>query len=151
MFILRNVGNFVPPFKPDNDFHGSAAAIEYAVSILNVKDIIVCGHSHCGACKALYQEIDDDIALGHIKKWLEIGKDAKLDLTKISKIDTKEEIYKETEKRSIKVQLKNLFGYPAISAKYLAGELNIHGWYYKIETGTIEIYNESEDRFEEMR
>jgi carbonic anhydrase len=49
MFILRNVGNFVPPYNPDNDYHGSSAAIEYAVNVLNVKHIIVCGHSHCGA------------------------------------------------------------------------------------------------------
>jgi len=51
LFVMRNIGNFVPPFKPDVDFHGTAAAIEYAVSILKVTDIIVCGHSHCGAIK----------------------------------------------------------------------------------------------------
>ncbi len=53
MFILRNVGNFVPPYSQDDDFHGSSAVIEYAVSILGVKHIIICGHSHCGACKSL--------------------------------------------------------------------------------------------------
>lgn len=68
MFILRNVGNFVPPFEADNEFHGSSAAIEFAVSVLNVKHIIVCGHSHCGACRALYKEIDDEeIGLIHVK------------------------------------------------------------------------------------
>ena len=80
MFILRNVGNFVAPFKADNDYHGSAAVIEYAVSILNVEHIIVCGHSHCGACQALvitsysihYTKLYDEAILdGNIDKILE--------------------------------------------------------------------------------
>ena len=50
MFIVRNVGNFVPPYKDDNDYHGTTAAIEFALSVLNVKHIIICGHSNCGAC-----------------------------------------------------------------------------------------------------
>lgn len=145
MFILRNVGNFVPPYKPDNHFHGSAAAIEYAVSILNVKDIIVCGHSHCGACKALYHEFGDDVGIAHIKKWLEIGKKAKIfDLSL-----TQEQIYRQTEKASIILQLQNLLTYPKIKEKLDANTLKIHGWYYKIETGKIEIYNQALKVFEE--
>jgi len=54
MFIIRNVGNFVPPYKNDNDFHGTSSAIEFAVSVLNVKHIIICGHSNCEACRSLY-------------------------------------------------------------------------------------------------
>ena len=67
----------VPPYNPDNDYHGSSAAIEYAVSVLGVKHIIVCGHSHCGACKSLYQDLNDSPDLIHVKKWLELGKRAK--------------------------------------------------------------------------
>jgi len=59
LFIIRNIGNFVAPFNPDADFHATASAIEYAVSILEVSDIIVCGHSDCGAIEALYKEITD--------------------------------------------------------------------------------------------
>lgn len=54
MFIIRNMGNFVPPYKNNNDFHGTLAAIKFDVSVLNVKHIIICGHSNCGACRSLY-------------------------------------------------------------------------------------------------
>ncbi len=142
MFILRNVGNFVPPYKGDNDFHGSSAAIEYAVSVLNVKDIIVCGHSHCGACKALYQDLSDDPNLVHVSKWLELGSKAKeYTLLALGTNASKEQIQTTTEKISIKHQLENLLTYPEIYRKVNEGELDIHGWYYRIEDGSIEYYD----------
>ena len=76
LFVIRNVGAFVPPYKPDEDFHATASGIEYAVSVLNVQEIIICGHTHCGACQHLYKEIEDS-SLIHTKKWLELGESAK--------------------------------------------------------------------------
>ncbi len=142
MFILRNIGNFVPPYKGDNDFHGSSAAIEYAVSVLEVKDIIVCGHSHCGACASLYQDLDDNPHLVHVTKWLELGKKAK-EYTLLATADKndKEQILRTTERISIKHQLENLLTYPEIYRKVNSGELDIHGWYYKMEDGSIEYYD----------
>lgn len=149
MFILRNIGNFVPPFKADNDYHGSAAVIEYAVSILNVKHIIVCGHSHCGACQALYQEFNNDIGLIHVRKWLELGEKAKAYvLQNFSTTLTREEIYRKTEKVSILYQLKNLLTYPEVKKRIEQDDLEIHGWYYKIEDGTIETYDKEKRCFE---
>jgi len=152
MFILRNVGNFVPPFEADFDFHGSSAALEFAVSVLNVKHIIVCGHSHCGACKALYSEIEDDnIGLVHVKKWLELGKKARnyvlnnyLDLSA-------EEIYTKTEKSSVVYQLRNLLTYPEIKRKVEEKTLEIHGWYYKIEDGSIMYYDTKDEKFKQLK
>jgi len=151
MFILRNVGNFVPPYKGDNDFHGSSAAIEYAVSVLNVKDIIVCGHSHCGACKALYQDLSDDPNLVHVSKWLELGSKAKeYTLLALGNNAPKEQIQTTTEKISIKHQLENLLTYPEIYRKVNAGELDIHGWYYRIEDGSIEYYDGESCSFQDF-
>ncbi len=142
MFILRNIGNFVPPYKNDNDFHGSTAAIEYAVSVLGVKDIIVCGHSHCGACKSLYEDLSDKPHLIHVKKWLELGQKAKeYTLLAVDDKTDKERILRTTEKISIKHQLENLLTYPEVFRKVQSGELDIHGWYYKIEDGSIEYYD----------
>ena len=76
LFVIRNVGNFVPPFKPDEDYHSTASGIEYAVSVLNVSEIIICGHSHCGAINHLFQTIEDP-SLTHTKKWLDLGEKAK--------------------------------------------------------------------------
>lgn len=78
LFIVRNIGNFVAPYKPDEDYHSTAAAIEYAVSVLEVTDIVVCAHSHCGAIEGLYQQHKmNDIALIHVKTWLKLGKEQK--------------------------------------------------------------------------
>ena len=151
MFILRNVGNFVPPYKSGKDFHGSSAAIEYAVSVLNVKYIIVCGHSHCGACAALYQDLSDEPHLQHVKKWLELGYKAKeYTLSSVSNKSDKKEILRTTEKTSIKYQLENLLTYPEIFRKVKSGELEIHGWYYKIEDGSIEYYDGKSNGFKDL-
>lgn len=142
MFILRNIGNFVPPYKGGNDYHGSSAAIEFAVSVLNVQDIIVCGHSHCGACASLYEDLSDEPHLQHVKKWLELGKQAKeYTMLATSNKNDKEQILRTTERISVKHQLENLLTYPEVYRKVKSGELNIHGWYYKIEDGSIEYYD----------
>lgn len=130
LFVVRNVGNFVPPYKPDHDFHGTAAGIEYAVNVLGVEEIIICGHSHCGARESLYQTIDDT-SLVHVKKWLELGKKAKemaLELKGLWK--THEELMRLTEKLSILTQIENLMTYPYIKERLDAGKIFVHGWYY---------------------
>jgi carbonic anhydrase len=142
MFILRNIGNFVPPYKEDNEFHGSTAAIEYAVSVLEVKHIIVCGHSHCGACASLYEDLSDVPHLVHVNKWLELGKKAKeYTLLAVEDKNNKEKILRTTEKISVKHQLENLLTYPEVLRKVKENTLQIHGWYYKIEDGSIEYYD----------
>ncbi len=142
LFVFRNVGNFVPPFKPDSDFHGTAAAIEYAVSVLKVSDIIICGHSHCGACASLYKSVPDSLEFIHISKWLEIGKPAKdAALEEVGDKD-RELLLRTTEKASVVVQLQNLLTYPGVKKRVEEGKLFLHGWYYKIESGEIEYFDE---------
>lgn len=150
MFILRNVGNFVPPFKHDEDFHGSAAAIEYAIAVLKVKHIIICGHSHCGACKSLYEDLPNNESFIHIKTWLNLGKQAKERTLRNKKYNTEEEMYRATERNSIRHQLDNLLTYPDIVKLLKTGDLQIHGWYYNIETGTIDFYDKANDIFKPL-
>ena len=146
LFIVRNVGNMVPPFKPDNDFHGVAAAVEYAVSVLNVPDIIVCGHSHCGACESLYKNFPDDIEIIHVKKWLEISADVKkVAISSIPEIGR--ELYRLTERLNIIKQLENLLTYPGVKRRVEEGSLRLHGWYYIIEEGEIEYYDPQKNEF----
>lgn len=150
MFILRNVGNFVPPFKHDEDFHGSAAAIEFAIAVLKVKHIIICGHSHCGACKSLYEEIPDNDSFVHIRTWLKLGVKAKERTLKNQKFATEEEMYRATERNSIRYQLENLLTYPDVVKQLEAGEVQIHGWYYDIATGAINYYDKENDTFKPL-
>ncbi len=146
LFIVRNIGNFVPPFKEEEGVFGTTAAIEYAVNVLNVDSIIVCGHSHCGAIESLYKDLDRD-NLGYVKKWLALGEKAKniVDLTSGDK-PIKEKLPL-LEKVSAIFQSENLLTYPYIKERVKKGELKIHIWYYKIETGEIEEYNYENSNF----
>ena len=141
LFVIRNVGNFVPPYKPDEDFHATASGIEYAVSVLGVKEIIICGHSHCGACLYLYEKIEDS-SLIHTKKWLELGESAKTSaILSLGVNAPRANLLRLTEKLSIIKQIENLLTYPNVKKRFENEDLNIHGWYYDIENGNIDYYN----------
>ncbi len=119
LFIARNVGNLIPPWDMSAGFHGTAAAIEFAVLQLNVQNIIVCGHSHCGAIRALYTEPPAEAR--HMAKWLELGRDAVLPVT------LSEEALRRTEQRSVALQLERLMGYPMVQRRVEAGEIFLRG------------------------
>ncbi|WP_442764809.1 carbonic anhydrase [Sulfurospirillum cavolei] len=150
LFVLRNIGNFVPPFAPDDDYHATAAGIEYAVSVLGVSDIIVCGHSHCGAIETMYTKITD-INLVHVKKWLQLGLDAKnyVEAKLGQNIDHAKRL-ELTEKISLLFQSKNLLTYPDVERRVNEGELFIRSWYYHLETGELEYFNTETGEFEPM-
>ncbi len=148
LFIVRNIGNFVAPYKPDEDFHSTAAAIEYAVSILEVKDIIVCGHSHCGAISALYKEKKLEKAeLTHVSTWLRLGKPAKELVEELVPDANEADKLTMTEEVSVLYQLENLMSYPSVRERVLEESLSLHGWHYDIESGEIAAYDEEKEEF----
>lgn len=139
LFIVRNVGNIVPPFSAEFGYHGTCAAIEFAVLNLNVKDIIVCGHSHCGAVRALYQPPMEEAV--HLTKWLELAKDAVLPVT------LSDEALRRTEQRSVILQLKRLMDYPMVRERVENGKLFLHGWHYTIEEGDVAVLDVQSGQF----
>lgn len=141
LFVVRNVGNFVAPYKPDEDFHSTAAGIEYAVLVLEVSEIIICGHSHCGAIEALYKT-SCDTSMIHTAKWLTLGEKAKsMAILALGVHAPQEELLRATEHLSIITQVENLLTYPYVKKMVEEDKLFIHGWYYDIETGAIEYYD----------
>jgi carbonic anhydrase len=150
LFVLRNVGNFVAPYKPDEDYHSTAAGIEYAVTALEISEIIICGHTHCGAISSLYTEVEGKSFI-HTKKWLTLGNKAKsLALLAVGKNAEKEELLRLTEKLSVVFQIEHLLTYPYVKQKVDAGTLHIHGWLYDIESGDIEYYDPDEHAFRSL-
>lgn len=147
LFVMRNVGNFVPPYKPDEDFHATATAIEYAVSVLKVSEIIICGHTHCGACQALFEDLSDP-SLIHTRKWLSLGESAKQNAVAALGGDAdREQLLRLTEKFSLLQQVDNLLTYPYVNKLVKEDKLFIHAWYYDIETGRIRYYDPEQKRF----
>lgn len=149
LFVLRNIGNFVPPHSSSVDFYSVAAAIEYALDILKVSHIIICGHSHCGACESLYKDIPEQNIF--IKKWLEIAKPVK-DFTLRDKLiyPNREELYRATEKNSVIFQLKNLMTYPQVKERVENETLKIHGWYYNLLDGSLLVFQKETNSFESV-
>ena len=130
IFMVRNVGNFVPPFEQDMGLHGVSAAIEFAVISLQVTDIVVCGHSDCGAIRALYQ--DSATLTPHVRAWLELARPA---MTSV--IEDEQEKLRTTERLSIIVQLERLLTFPMVRERVEAGAVTLHGWYFDVASGEV--------------
>jgi carbonic anhydrase len=134
LFLVRNVGAFVPPYDQSRGFHGTAAAIEFAVLNLAVKRIIVCGHSHCGGIRALYEEVP--AVAQNLAHWLELGREAALPVAHPG-----EEVLRRTEQRAIVLQLERLMDYPMVRERVEAGTLTLHGWHYVLEDGEVHVFD----------
>jgi carbonic anhydrase len=146
IFVIRNVANLVPPFVKDGSFHGISAAIEYAVLGLNVRDIIVLGHSHCGGIHAL---ISPSSAGEFLSLWLNIASGALL-RAKIEEHDSEEEFARTCEKEAILISLGNLLTFPWINERIVKQELAIHGWYFDLEHGRLEAWHPKAKKFLEI-
>jgi carbonic anhydrase len=152
LFVVRNVGNFVPPYNPNNDFHGTATGIEYAVCHLKVENIIVCGHSYCGACASIWSQHDEK-KTPHIKKWIQLAaktKEAVQHQLKMKNIVDNEQKLRITERVSIVHQLENILTYPYVKDALDSGQIKLHGWYYRMEDGVIENYDFDTKSFKEI-
>jgi carbonic anhydrase len=148
LFIVRNVGNIIPPYDAIRDKNSVAAAIEFAVLELRVADIIICGHSNCGAIQTLFQEESDLKDMPHLRDWIRIALPVKEIMDKhyahVS-LDFRNRI---AEKENILAQLRNIQTYPFVVKALEEGKLFLHGWYYDIGTGNISSYNPVTDTFE---
>ncbi len=132
IFELRNAGNIVPPYgRPGAS--GEAATIEYALEVLGVQDIVVCGHSHCGAMGAL-KSGDDLSALPGVDAWLHI---ARPELAPVLESAPDDPSLPEVSQGNVVNQLAALRSYPVVRQRLDAGRLRLHGWYYEIDTGFV--------------
>lgn len=139
LFIVRNVGAFVPPYDGSAGYHGTSAAIEFAVLNLQVARIVVCGHSHCGGIRALYEGVPQQAR--HLAAWLELGREAVLP------VQLSPEALRRTEQRAVVLQLERLMGYPMVRSQVEAGRLSLHGWHYVIEDGEVHVFDVRSGQF----
>lgn len=136
LFELRTAGNAVPPYGTvDSPPSGEAATIEYAVSVLEVPDIVICGHSHCGAVGARLRG-DDLAAVPAVNGWLstQLAEPAELAL---DEADKDQPDVAAAVQRHVRAQLERLRGYPCVAQREAAGQLRLHGWFYAIDTGLV--------------
>ncbi len=139
LFIIRNIGNIIPPYGKTTGAEG--AAIEYAVQELGIKEIIVCGHSHCGAIKGLLQlgNLVEEMPL--VYDWLKYAEATRQVIKENYQGYEGEDLLNVAIEENVLTQIENLRTYPAIHSKIHRGQLNINAWVYKIETGGVVVYS----------
>lgn len=147
LFLCRTAGNVVPPhgYMPG----GVSATVEYAVEVLHVKHIVVCGHSDCGAVKAMFEQPDLS-RLPLTAKWLGLMEPAWKHLDTVcgpNGASDPRSRYTGLIYANVLAQVEHLKTHPEVARQIEAGKLQVHGWYYDILTGGIEAWNAGERRF----
>jgi len=142
LFELRTAGNIVPPYA-SVQATSEACTIEYAVEVLGVDDIVVCGHSHCGAVGALVRG-DDLSAVPAVREWLSNAADEP------KSSDAGDPTVAEGVQNHVLAQLLRLRSYPCVEKRLESGELRLHGWYYEVHTGIVRTHRAESDTFETL-
>lgn len=149
LFVVRNVGNIVPPCGPDGlsaSDESEAAAIEFAVGNLKVSHIIVCGHSECGAMQALAsgrEKLKDK----NLQSWLRHGEKGLEDLKSESNLATSLERHNRLSQFNVLRQIEHLKTYPIIREKVKENKLRLHGWWFELKKADVYAYNEEKEQF----
>jgi carbonic anhydrase len=147
LFVIRNVGNLIPPYAEDHSSHGSeAAAIQFGLSSLPITEVIVCGHSECGAIGALAsgQTRPDAPAF---KCWLRHGQGSLKQLEEGATLGDHLERHNRLSQLNVLEQLEHLKTYPVVRERMASGQLRLHGWYFDIREANVYEYEPSEGRF----
>jgi carbonic anhydrase len=150
IFVVRNVAALVPPYQPDSNYHGTSAAIEFAVKTLKVKNIVVLGHALCGGIQALSQQEGGTNGHEFITHWLTIGEKARKNVEKELSNSSPEAKQKALEQAVILTSLNNLMTFPWIREKVERSEISIHGWYFDLLGGKLLNYDYAEGLFVDL-
>ncbi|MCV3239011.1 carbonic anhydrase [Mesorhizobium sp. ZC-5] len=148
LFVLRNVGNLVPPYEPDGEFHSTSAALEFAVQSLKVRNIVVMGHGRCGGIRAALNTGSAPLSPGDfIGKWMSLIAPA-AETVSASTLMTASERQTALERISIRYSIANLRTFPCVNILEGKGRLSLHGAWFDISTGELWVMNKDTGDFE---
>lgn len=140
LVVVRNIANIIPPYRTSEEYLATTAAIEYALQTLEVKNVIICGHSNCGGCAAVYMDDSKFKNTPNVKRWLNLLEPIKKEVEAVVDGDIAKREWL-TERLNLVSAYENLLTYPDVKAKFRDGSLKIYVWHYIIETGEIYNYN----------
>lgn len=151
LFIVRNVANLVPPYEPLGDYHGTSAALEFAVTGLEVEHILIMGHAQCGGVEAFVKGIFEP-ARGHdfIRKWMSILNPARAEALRTASHRNPEELQQAIEFAAVRQSLDNLTTFPFVKNRLEAGTLQLHGAYFGIASGALLSLDEASGEFRKV-
>lgn len=146
VFMVRNVANVIPPYAPDSDHHGTSAALEFAVTALEVPRIAILGHAKCGGIRALVEKVDDEPHNDFIDLWMQVALPAKkvavARAVSENRVEDKAHVCRLCEMANVRVGLANLRTFPWIAEREKAGRIVLQGLYFDITTGDLFRLNE---------
>ena len=149
LFIVRNVANLVPPYEQDGQYHGTSAALEYAVEHLGVGHVIVFGHAHCGGIRSMFEELDEGSEGSQfVLPWMSLVRSAYLRIQGTMPNATDKEKARYCEQSAVLVSLENLMTFPSIRERVSRGQLRLHGWHIDIRSCILHVYDPIQQRFE---
>jgi carbonic anhydrase len=149
LFTMRNVGNLIPPATDEGASTGDvseASAIEYAVLALKVANVVVCGHSECGAMKAMVTP-DPKLKAPNLERWLHHASTALFRLQHEGPLDSALKPHDQLSQLNVLVQLEHLMTYPIVRQRVAVGELALSGWWFDIATGDMYSYERARRSF----
>lgn len=150
IFVVRNVAALVPPFETNPGHHGVSAALEFAVQVLKVSEIVVMGHGKCGGCKAALSQALKDAPPGEggfVHNWIELLDDAREKVVERFGDDRSRDAERAMEQEGVKVSLANLRTFPCVRAKERDGELKLIGSFFAIADGQLHLLDEASGDF----
>lgn len=147
LFIMRNAGNLIPPYGAGQG--GEAASIEFAVAGLGVEDIIICGHSHCGAMNGLLNP-PSETDFPALNRWLSHADSTRRIMREKYQGREHEQLLNLTIQENVLVQMENLRTHPVVASGLSCARIKLHGWVYKFETGEVFGYDPASGQFERL-
>jgi carbonic anhydrase len=146
LFVLRNIGNLIPPVSSSDQDSSASAVIEFSIFSLNVSDIIICGHSECGAMQALSQGIDT-LCCPHLASWLKYGKESLERVRKGFAIDPTLSEHNQISQMNVLQQMQHIATYPFIRERLQKKQIRIHGWWFDIAQASVYCYEKELNQF----
>ncbi|MBE9608471.1 carbonic anhydrase [Chitinilyticum piscinae] len=150
LFVVRNVANLVPPYEVDGAYHGVSSAIEYAVCELQVRHIVILGHSGCGGIGALMKGYEPKTAANFVGRWVQIAQSARDQIKAELAHKSEAQQLRACEMASIIVSLDNLMSFPFIAQRVEAGKLSLIGWYFDIQKGALYDFKQDSNAFQPL-
>ncbi len=149
LFVVRNVGNLIPPCGQhgvSGSDESEAAAIEFAILNLNVRDVIICGHSECGAMQAVVRG-REQVQAPNLRSWLRHVEGASVKLQKGVALDSSLRPHNQLSQLNVLQQMQNVLSYPSVQQRVADGQLGVHGWWFDITKADVYAFEETENRF----
>jgi carbonic anhydrase len=146
LFVVRNVANLVPPYAPDAAYHGTSAALEFAVRVLGVARIVVLGHALCGGIRALLEGAPEG-ARDFVAPWMSIARPVRERVMACEPVEARQEL---AEQEAVRLSLGNLLSFPWVREAVEAGRLRLHGAHFGIASGVLSVLGE-DGRFAPIR